>query len=187
MDLSGSGKMIIEQSDVESLSITADDNLLPYLTSEVHGSRLSLSTKDFIRPTGPVTYELLVKKLKSISISGGAQIDAKGLATDSLDVSVSGAGDITISGQTDKETVSISGAGKYRADDFKSKSATVDISGIGSAIFGGERPSERARLRRGGSGIHRRPEGHAGRFGRGPREEAIMMVGKTPRLDVIGG
>jgi len=137
IELSGSGKLIIEQSDVESLTITADDNLLPELTSEVRDSKLILSTKDFINinPTGSVTYKLLVKKLNSIGVSGGAEIDAKGLNTDSLDVRVSGAGDITITGTTDKQEISISGAGKYHADGFKSKSATVTISGIGSALL----------------------------------------------------
>src|SRR5204862_5664202 len=137
LELHGSGKLIIEQSDVESLTVTADDNLLPDLTSEVRNSRLVLGTKDFlnINPTGFVTYKLLVKKLNSIDVSGGAEIDAKGLLTDSLSVNVSGAGDITITGETGDQTISISGAGKYRADGLKSKKASVNISGIGSALL----------------------------------------------------
>jgi len=137
VELSGSGKLIIEQSDVESLTITADDNLLPDLTSEVRDSKLKLGTKNFlnINPTGFVTYKLLVKKLNSIGISGGAEIDAKGLRTDSLSVHVSGAGDITITGETEDQEISISGAGKYHASGFKSKKAEVNISGIGSALL----------------------------------------------------
>jgi len=136
LELHGSGKLIIEQSDVESLTITADDNLLPDLTAEVRDSKLVLGTKDFLNlnPTGFVTYKLLVKKLNSIVVSGGAEIEAKGLLTDSLSVNVSGAGDISISGETEDQTISISGAGKYRADGFKSKKASVNISGIGSAL-----------------------------------------------------
>jgi hypothetical protein len=135
--LSGSGKLVIEQSDVESLTITADDNLLRDLTSEVEGHTLKLSTRDltFIHPSQIVTYKLLVKDLNSINVSGGAAVDAKGLRTRSLDINVSGAGDIVISGETEKQSINISGAGKYRADGFKSKDASVNISGIGSAIL----------------------------------------------------
>src|SRR5262245_55772641 len=95
IQLSGSGKLIIEQSDTESLTITSDDNLLSDLTSEVHNHTLMLGTRDFlnINPSKIVTYKLLVKNLNSISVSGGAEIDAKGLRTDALDVNVSGAGD----------------------------------------------------------------------------------------------
>ena len=137
IELSGSGKLIIEQSDVESLTITADDNLLPDLTAEVRNSTLMLGTRDFINinPTGLVTYKLLVKKLNSIGVSGGAEIDAKGLRTDSLKIGVSGAGDITITGEADDQKISISGAGKYHASGLKSKKAEVDISGIGSALL----------------------------------------------------
>src|SRR6185436_4592669 len=137
IELSGSGKLIIEQSDVESLTISADDNLLPELTSEVHNSKLMLGTRDFINinPTGFVTYKLLVKKLNSIGISGGAEIEAKGLRTDSLTVGVSGAGDITITGEADDQKISISGAGKYHASGLKTKKAEVNISGIGSALL----------------------------------------------------
>src|SRR6185295_15433571 len=108
------------------------DLLLPDLTSEVRDSRLMLGTKNFlnINPTGFVTYKLLVKKLNSIGISGGAEIEGKGLLTDSLAVHVSGAGDITLTGEAAEQTVSISGAGKYRADGLKSKKASVNISGI---------------------------------------------------------
>lgn len=136
IQLSGSGKLVIEQSDVESLTITADDNLLRDLTSDVQGKTLLLGTREFtsINPSKIVTYKLLVKSLNSINVSGGAAVEAKGLLTDSLDINVSGAGDITISGRADKQSVNISGAGKYRADDFKTKTASVNISGIGSAI-----------------------------------------------------
>jgi hypothetical protein len=117
-------------------AITADDNLLPDLTSNVENHTLVLGTKNFagINPSTLVTYKLLVKKLNSISISGGAEIDAKGLRTDSLDVNVSGAGDITIAGQADKQSIHISGAGKYHAENFKTRNAAVHISGIGSAL-----------------------------------------------------
>jgi len=135
VELNGSGKLIIEQSDIESLSITSDDNLLPLLTSEVQGSTLKLGTKDFmsVKPTNGITYKLLVKKLNSIGVSGGAEIDAKGLLTDSLSIAVSGAGDIRITGETKDLKIAISGAGNFDGEGFKSKDASVSISGVASA------------------------------------------------------
>jgi hypothetical protein len=43
--LEGSGELQIEQTGKESLTISADDNLLQYLTSDVSGGRLKLSMK----------------------------------------------------------------------------------------------------------------------------------------------
>src|SRR4030095_14010684 len=44
MSLSGSGEVFIEQTGKESLTIEADDNLLPYLETEVQGGALTLGT-----------------------------------------------------------------------------------------------------------------------------------------------
>jgi hypothetical protein len=43
--LEGSGQLVLEQAGTESLTITADDNLLPYLTSDVSDGHLTLGTK----------------------------------------------------------------------------------------------------------------------------------------------
>ena len=136
VELSGSGTIVIEQSDAESLTITTDDNLLPYLTSEVVGSRLKLGTKDGkgVDPSKDVTYKLLVKKLNGITIAGGGDVDAKGLLTDSLSVDIAGAGDVKLSGETTDQKVSISGAGDYNAENFKSKNSSVTITGAGDVI-----------------------------------------------------
>ncbi len=42
IDLAGSGEVTIQQGDAESLTIEADDNVLPRLTSEVSNSTLKL-------------------------------------------------------------------------------------------------------------------------------------------------
>ena len=45
IDLAGSGEVTIEQGDAESLTIEADDNVLPALTSKVSDSTLKLGKK----------------------------------------------------------------------------------------------------------------------------------------------
>src|SRR5215831_14013845 len=45
VEIDGSGALQVEQTGTESLTITADDNLLQYLTSEISGGRLKLGTK----------------------------------------------------------------------------------------------------------------------------------------------
>src|SRR5262245_33803264 len=61
--LKGSGNLNIEVTGTESLTIEADDNLLPYLTSDVSGNRLTLGTKDNtnVSPSKEITYTLTVK------------------------------------------------------------------------------------------------------------------------------
>src|SRR5712671_8217893 len=66
VSLSGSGQVVIEQTGMESLTVTTDDNLLPYIKAEVHGDTLELGSTNSmpnIRPTNEIIFRLTVKKL----------------------------------------------------------------------------------------------------------------------------
>jgi len=130
----GSAKLIVEQGDTESLSVTADDNLLQHLKSEVRGSNLILGPEGSLSPTETVTWKLTVKKLNSIGVSGDVAVDAKNIHTDSLDVAISGAGDIAITGDSARQVIAISGLGKYKGQDFKTDDTSIAISGAGDAV-----------------------------------------------------
>lgn len=132
----GIGKLRIEQSDTESLSIRTDDNLMEHIATTVENGTLKLHTKNDVNlnPSSEITYTLLVKKLERVGVSGGAEMDATGIHTESMTLAVSGAGDMKITGDTVDLKIAISGAGKLSAEGFPSKSATVSISGAGHAV-----------------------------------------------------
>src|SRR5688572_24381399 len=135
VSLSGTGKLIINQTGKEGLTITADDNLMQYLTSEVHGSQLILGTTQYtnLNPSAPVVYKLDVGKLVEIEVSGSGEVDAPGLVTTGLKVNANGATKMNISGQADQQEITISGAGEYHAAGLKSKEVTITITGSGDA------------------------------------------------------
>jgi len=133
--LAGAGILNIAQTGTESLTISAEDNLLPLLTSDVSDGTLTLDVKQgqSITPTKPITYTLTVKQLNALYLSSAATINAVNITTDALQVTCSGAGTLTISGSAQSQSVTISGAGSYNARDFKTSGSTVEISGIGNA------------------------------------------------------
>ena len=63
VELTGQGDVIIEQTGSDSLTISAEDNLLPLLTSDISGDTLVLGTKPntSIVTTKPITYSVTVK------------------------------------------------------------------------------------------------------------------------------
>jgi len=137
VSLSGSGRMIVEQTGTESLTVTTDDNLLPYIRTEVHGSTLELGTKDpmtNLNPTEDIVFRLTVKKLDDLRISGSGQADVKGLTENQLQVRISGSGDMTGQGAVDDLDLRISGSGSYSGTNLKSRHATVGVSGSGSVV-----------------------------------------------------
>ena len=126
------GELVIEQTGVESLTVTADDNLISLFTSEVKDGALQLSVakgKSFSgkRPT----YKITVRDLRELAVSGAGKIDATRLDGDALSISISGAGSGSIAGRVDDLAVAISGAGSFGAAELKAKRAKVVVSGAG--------------------------------------------------------
>jgi carbon monoxide dehydrogenase subunit G len=137
VELSGDTKLDIEQTGTESLTITADDNILPLLESVVRNGRLRLGVQTHFNNEAEqrIRYKLTVKDLSAIGLSGDGRIEAKNIAANRLKVSISGDGVIRAAGSAESQDISISGDGTYEAADLNSKSAEVHISGDGRATI----------------------------------------------------
>ncbi len=136
VELRGVGRLFIEQTESESLSVEAQEDILPKLKTEVVDNRLIIGPKPdtTIHTTEPVNYELTVKNLNALEVSGSANVEAEGVSTDRLAVTISGTGNVKTGGEADQQEVSISGAGDYRAGELESKTVEIDVRGAGSAI-----------------------------------------------------
>jgi Putative auto-transporter adhesin, head GIN domain len=134
IELLGSGDVIIEQDGTESLSIEAEDNLLPDLTSDVSNGTLRLGTVDGVSldPTLAITYRVTVKDLSGLQLSGSGSVTAAGITTPAISIDISGSGDVNIDGTADDQTVTISGSGNYRAGDLATLTSSAAISGSGN-------------------------------------------------------
>ncbi len=135
VELSGTGELAIEKTGTESLSISAEDNILPLLTSEVAGDTLTLGTKpnSSIVPTKPITYSLTVKDLTGLAVSGSGSVRVSNVTTTSLSIKISGSGAIAADGNVNDQDLEISGSGHYLADGLTSKAVKARISGSGTA------------------------------------------------------
>ena len=135
IELSGNGEVTIEQGETESLTIEADDNVLPALTSEVRDSVLELGTKPrtTVRTRNPIRYRVTLKDLTSIELSGSGSVSGADLQASALQVDISGSGTINLAGAADQQDVEVSGSGRYEAAQLPSRSATIEISGSGKA------------------------------------------------------
>jgi hypothetical protein len=135
IDLSGVGEVIIEQGQSESLTIEADDNVLPVLTSEVEDSVLRLDQKPrtTVRTRNPIRYRVTLKDLTSLELSGSGSVSAENLRINALRVDIDGSGTIDLAGSADEQRIEVSGSGQYDAAELSSRSVEVDISGSGKA------------------------------------------------------
>lgn len=128
----GSATVVIDRTGTESLTITADDNLLPVFTTEVKDGVLTLGLvkgKSF-QGKAPV-YRITVAALRDIEIAGAGNVTANDLTGDSLLVKIAGSGGVKLAGQMNTLTVSVAGSGDVDAAALKVKGATVSVAGSG--------------------------------------------------------
>lgn len=150
--LEGIGTIIITQGNQESLTVEAEDNLIPYIKTNVSNNKLSISMdRGMPVPTKPVIFHITVKDLNTIDTSGSGKIQSDNLKVNSLTINtngagegnltnlnvntlkilISGAGRLNISGNANNQDITISGAGDYTANNLVSKTVTITISGAG--------------------------------------------------------
>jgi hypothetical protein len=157
IEVRGSGELTVEQGSQEGVTITADDNLMRYITTKVSGDTLIIqvgpgNAPATILPTAPIKYTVRLEDLTGLKLSGSTegqidklqtkdlQIEISGSGSvqiddfeaDSLSYTLSGSGSAKMTGTITEQDVTISGSGSYDAADLESKQATVNISGSGS-------------------------------------------------------
>lgn len=131
------GKVTVQQTGKESLTISAEDNLLPLLETRVADRVLYLGTVNNvdINPTKPIEFVMEVKGLESFKMTGVGSIEAKGIHGKRLAIALTGVGNMTIEGSADSLDLSLDGVGSYQGDRFKTKQATVRSEGVGNAVI----------------------------------------------------
>jgi Putative auto-transporter adhesin, head GIN domain len=130
------GKVTMQQTGKESLTIAAEDNILPLLESRVADNilYLTLAKDGKMNPTKPIEFVVQVKSLESLNVDGVGSIEAKGIQGKRLAVAMDGVGEVAIAGSADVLDLNLSGVGSFQGEAFKTKRATVRNSGVGSAV-----------------------------------------------------
>jgi hypothetical protein len=131
------GKVTVRQTGKESLTISAEDNLLPLLKSQVTDGTLSIGTVNNadINPTKPIEFDIEVKSLEGFKMTGVGSIEAKGIQGTRLAIALTGVGNMTIEGRADSLDLSLEGVGSYQGGAFKTKQAIVRSEGVGNAVL----------------------------------------------------
>jgi hypothetical protein len=152
---SGKYKILLKQGSTHAIEIEADENILPYIETEIDGDELQLHSKKGynINPSKPITVWITLATLKEINASGQAEIVTEGafkgasletnfsgrvyaklnVQYDKLEVAISGSGKMKLNGRADKAEISVSGSGEVDAPEMQSQDMELQISGSGNA------------------------------------------------------
>jgi hypothetical protein len=127
------GQLNVTIGDYAALEITGDSNIVPLVSTEVSGDTLTIRFTQLASPVLPIVINVTVPDLTALQMQGAGAVTAGDLDNAAFDVTLSGAGDVTLSGQTDALGVTLSGAGDLLAENLVATAVTVNLSSSGNA------------------------------------------------------
>ncbi len=138
-------RVVITPGAEETVTVTADDNLLPFLWAQVQDGQLLVGTPDtgnlHIHTQNEMLFEVTYRTIDAFDLHGVFDlqgvlvVDAKGIASDSLNVVLWGVATFTVDGLVDRQVVSVIGVTSYLAAELESRIATITGNGVMNVVL----------------------------------------------------
>lgn len=151
INIGGNYDVTLIKSDETKVIIETDENLFPFINTEVFNQALNINSVHQLKGTEGIKIEIYYTQIDHIHSTGASNIEHEGILaneeltielsgigaidleiqTTKVSINLTGAGVVTLSGDTDLQETHISGAGGLRAFDLKSAECSIDLSGLG--------------------------------------------------------
>jgi len=133
-EIEANGGFYIEwKSGSPSLSITTDQNLLQYITTENDGQRLRLHSRGNLWPTHHINVAISSPTRAGAKLTGAARLTANQLSGQSFAIESTGAARVHLEGNVDDLVTDMTGASRLDADALQTKTATISSTGASQA------------------------------------------------------
>ncbi len=151
IDISGGYRVIIKQdSAASSVTLTADDNLMQYIKTDLDGNELKIHSAHRICGSGQYVITIRLKDLSYFKASGAIEVTSDGKITakdiefnlagatkvtlslnaDNVNTHCSGLTELDLTGQAKSHNVEMSGSGTINAFDFVTGAYSIQSSGM---------------------------------------------------------
>lgn len=131
VSVSSAIKLVVTQDPGFEVVVSADDNLLTYIITEVSGNTLRIGVEPMtaLRGYKEITVYVSAPVFEKISCSGAAEVEGTGmLSQESLQIKCSGAGNVNLQVESNYLEVDGSGASDIRLEGTV-RSLRADVSG----------------------------------------------------------
>jgi hypothetical protein len=141
-----------------NVRVEADQNLLPYIETEIDDNWLEIKTRDdvSIHTEHPIKVYVTTPSISQLSLMGSGNVSSTGefLSDNKIDFDLAGSGNISmdinapkvkaaiggsgslhLTGETREIDLDIAGSGSFDAEDLKAENASVSIAGSGDALL----------------------------------------------------
>jgi len=130
---SGGAFKIEWRSGPPALSITTDENLLPYIETRRVDKHLELRTRERLRPRDHIMVVVSSSTRSGAKLSGASKLSASALTGAKFALETKGAADVTLDGTVDELLADMTGASDLKAKTLQARSVQISTTGAGSA------------------------------------------------------
>lgn len=125
------GTLNVTAQGQRSLSISSDDNIVPLITTEVRNNILYINSTKEYEPKSKLQIDITAPELERFVFAGAGEVSLANIKNNRLEVTVSGAGRLTASGETKEADITLSGAGSIDARNLLADITKANSTGVG--------------------------------------------------------
>ena len=115
------------------LTITTDENLIPYVEAEIQDNYLRLRLRDRVLPTHGLKVVVSSSRRTGTKLTGASQLVAHELTGDSFAVETTGAAEVKLDGTVGQLLADMTGASELSAKKLQTRTAEISTTGAASA------------------------------------------------------
>ena len=132
IEVSCAGSVHVHSQERPSLEISGDDNIIPLITTEVNNGTLYIRSSKEYDSRDKLEIIVSAPDLKKFVFSGAGEANLSNVKNDRVEITFTGAGSLTASGETKEADITLSGAGRVDAKNLHAVNAKVNSTGVGS-------------------------------------------------------
>jgi hypothetical protein len=137
VELATTGSLSLSVGDEPSLTITAGENVLDRLTTQITDDTLVIDLPGSWR-NPRIDYDLVLPALSSVTLSGSGAVDGDIGGTGVIELRINGSGEIELDEiEASDLTVTIDGSGAVEVDDVVASATDVRVDGSGAVTLDG--------------------------------------------------
>ena len=132
LDVEYVGEIVVRSQGQESFTISGDDNIIQFITTEVKNGTLYIRGTKGYSPQQKLQIVVSTPDVKRFVFDGVGKANLSNIKNDRLEIVVTGVGSFSTSGETKEMDITLSGVGSIDAKNLRGVNAKVSSNAIGS-------------------------------------------------------
>ncbi len=122
-------------SESNWLELTADDNILPIITTIIKGDILSIDVDQSFSTQSKIHAKIYGSSfLQKITVNGSSNVDLQGITSDSLEINLGGTSNVSTQGKVQNLIIKISGSSNANTKELSADNVTIITRGSSDAV-----------------------------------------------------